>query len=297
MTGAGSATVARAPETTYGDPADPTEATWREPGIDIEVSELDVDNALDRRRYPDDPRPAGSGEGDFEGALGIAYTLTDDNFHEFVFADAGTALPSEAMRAPSATWYLGADILDGDEARTPTGAITTDCSWTYERGEDIRVEETILYGDEPDTVTAPDTIEQPSESDAYTWHGTDFQLDGATVDLLQSLTVSLSGLARFRRGQSRHPFDAVVDAMEPSVSLDAVLTTGDHRDIAYGGGTAPSDTLNSVTASLTFENGNGSTISYDLLDLDPSTYSWSDLVSAEDTTESLEFHMRTMEVV
>jgi len=234
MTGAGSATAAYTVENEFGaGPA--TDPTWIQPGIDVSVTDLTVEQALERSRHPDTPLPAGSRPGNFEGGLGVEWALTDANFHDLVFADGGTALPTSPMPAPSATWYYAVELPDGStEPRTPVGTITTDAEITYEQGSDIRVSLTMLYANEPSDVTAPADadIQQPSEGEVYSWHGTTFSVDGLAQPLMQSATISLSGLARFRRGQSRHPYDAVVDAIEPSFSTDATFTERDQLALA-----------------------------------------------------------------
>jgi len=121
MTGAGSATVAYTVEDSYGS-GPVAEPTWYQPGMNVTVGDLSVEQALERVRHPNDPTPAGSREGNWEGALSVSFELTDDNFHDLVFADGGTALPNSPMRAPSSTWYLAVDMPDGTtESRTPTG--------------------------------------------------------------------------------------------------------------------------------------------------------------------------------
>ena len=294
MTGAGSATVAYAVENAYGKlPADPT---WRQPGIDITVSDLSVDQALERSRQPDEPTPAGSREGNWEGGLGLSWTLTDANFHDLVFADGGTALPNSPMRAPSSTWYLATELPDGTtEPRTPTGAIVIDAAINYQQGDDITVELTLLYGFEPDDVTAPSDadIQQPAEADAYSWHGASFSVDGLNQPLMQSATLSLSGLARFRRGQSRHPYDAVVDAFEPSFSTDAIFTERDQLALAVDDvDTNSYEQVGAVAGEFALENGAGDTITYTLSELQPTSYEWSDLVAPDaDLSEPIEYHV------
>jgi len=65
MTGAGSATTAYTVETEFGaGPA--TDPTWIQPGIDVTINDLTVEQALERSRHPDTPLPAGSREGNFE---------------------------------------------------------------------------------------------------------------------------------------------------------------------------------------------------------------------------------------
>jgi len=300
MTGAGSATVAFCKEQSYDgalvdEDSDGT-PDWIQPGIDITVSDLTVEQALERSRQPHDPRPKGSREGNWEGALGISWTLTDANFHELVFADGGTALPSTPMAAPSSTWYLATELPDGTtEPRTPTGAIVTDASISYEQGGDVQVELTIVYGDEPGDVTAPADADiiQPSEADAYSWHGASFSVDGLAQPLMQTATLSLSGLARFRRGQSRHPYDAVVDAIEPSLSTDAVFTERDQLALAVDDvDTQSYEEVGAVAGEVAFENGQGDTITYTLSGLQPTSYGWSDLIAADsDLSEPIDYHV------
>lgn len=300
MTSAGSATVAYAVEDSYGDL--PTDAdgnpdpTWIQPGIDISVGDLSVEQALERSRQPDDPTPAGSREGNFEGALSVSFSLAGEpHWHDLVFADGGTALPTSPMAAPSATWYLAVDLPDGStEPRTPTGTIVQEASITYEQGSDIQVELTMLYGDEPSDVTAPSTVEQPSVEDVFTWHGASFQVDGMGQSLMQSATLSLSGLARFRRGQSRHPYDAVVDAIEPSLSTDSIWTERDQLAMAVDDA---GDVVGKVPATLQFENGQGTTIGYNLPGVQPTSYGWSDLVTPDsDLSEPIDWHVANVEV-
>jgi hypothetical protein len=298
MTGAGSATVAYTVEDSYnGGPA--TDPTWRQPGIDVTVGDLSVDQALERRRHPDDPTPAGSREGNFEGGLSVSFTMTDDNFHELVFADAGTALPNSPMQAPSSTWYFAVELPDGStEPRTPTGAIVIEATINYEQGSDVTVELTLLYGDEPTDITSPADadIQQPADADAFSWHGTSFQVDTLAQPLMQSASLSLSGLHRFRRGQSRHPYDAVVDAIEPSFSTDAVFTERDQLAAAVDNTTGDSEVAKRP-GTLSFENGQATTIEYNLTGLQPTTYNWADLVAADaDLTEPIDYHVADVEV-
>jgi len=291
MTGAGSATVAATVEDEFnaGPAADPM---WFQPGIDVGVTDLTVEQALERSRHPNTPLPAGSREGNFEGGLGLEWSLTDANFHDLVFADGGSALPEDPMAAPSATWYFAVQLPDGTtEARTPTGTIVIDAEITYEQGNDIRVSLTMLYAEEPDDVTAPSDadIQQPSEDEVYSWHGTTFSVDGLNQPLMQTATISLSGLARFRRGQSRHPYDAVVDAIEPSFSTDAVFTERDQLALAVDD---VDEQVAKVPGSMEFENGQGDTIEYAMEGLQPNTYGWSDLVAADtDLSEPIDYHV------
>ncbi|RLM67628.1 hypothetical protein [Halorubrum sp. Atlit-26R] len=295
MPGAGSANVAFTTEPEFG--AGPgTDPTWTQPGIDVNVTDLSVQQALERSRHPDSPLPQGSRPRDFEGGIGIEFTLTDANWHDLVFADGGTALPEEGVRAPSSAWYFATTLPDGTtEPRTPTGTIFTDAEVLYERAADIRVSLTGIYGFEPDDLTAPadGAIEQPSSEDAFSYHGASFSVDGLNQPLMQSATISLTGLARFRRGQGRHPYNAVTGAIEPAFSTDAIFTERDQLALAVDDvDDSDYEQIGKVSGELTFENGQGDTIEYALDDLQPTSYSWSDLVAADtDLTEPIDYHV------
>jgi len=298
VTGAGSATAAYTVENSYGDgPA--TDPKWTQPGLNVSLTDLSIEQALQRARHPDDPTPAGSREGEWEGAVGVGFDLTDDNFHELVFADGGTALPNSFMSVPSATWYFGVDLPDGTtDARTPVGAAVIDASVEYNRGENIRVELTMLFGDEPDDIAAPSTIQKPNVDDVFTYHGTGLTVDGTAQALLQSASLSLSNLASLRRGQDRKPYDAVTGAIEPSFSTDAVYTEKDQNTLAYGSTAGGVEIVGAVDGTLSFENGQGDTIEYALSGLQPNTYNWADLISADtNLTEPIDYHVADIEVV
>ncbi|ACM56367.1 hypothetical protein [Halorubrum lacusprofundi] len=295
MPGAGSAEVAFTPEPEFGagPGADPT---WIQPGIDVAVSDLSVQQALERSRHPDSPLPAGSRPRDFEGGIGLEFTLTDANWHDLVFANGGTALPTSTTTAPSSAWYFATTLPDGTvEPRTPTGTIITDAEVVYERASDIRVSLTGIYGFEPDDVTAPadGAIQQPSDEDAFSYHGATFSVDGLNQPLMQSTTISLAGLSRFRRGQGRHPYDAVTGAIEPAFSTDAIFTERDQLAAAVDDvDMSDYEQIGKVPGSVTFENGQGDTIEYALSDLQPTSYNWSNLVAADTSlSEPIDWHV------
>jgi hypothetical protein len=289
--------VAYTLEGTYGG-GPQTDPTWIQPGIDISIGDLSVEQALERAYHPDDPTPAGSRPGDWEGAASLSFTLTDANWHDLVLADGGTALPAELMQAPSATWFFGAGLPDGsEESRTPTGTIVPEASVSYERGSDISVELTMLFGDEPDDITEPaeGDIQQPSEDDAFGYYGASFQVDGLNQPLMQSATLSLAGLARFRRGQARHPYDAVTgDAIEPSFSTDATFTERDQLALAVDETAGDVDApVGEVPATFSLENGQGATIEYSLEACQPNNYNWQNLLAGSDgdLSEPIDYHV------
>lgn len=293
MTGAGSSRVSFAVEDSYRTL--PDVPTWIQPGLDVSVGSATLENQLQRARQPDDPRPAGSREGNLEGALNVSFSLTDTNYHDLVFAN-GTAdgLATSAALAPSATWYLEGELPDGQEERFLEGASVTSWSINYTQGEKITVDLTIVYANEydPADVDAPDVpgdgaIDQPAKDDIIMWHAFDLDFNATTVEKLQSASVDIGSMARPRRDQSRFISDMVVGAYEPTLSFEAILGDTDRRELAYGssGATKPSvDTIDEQTATVTL----GSLGDLSLTGVQPNTYDWQQLVDAEDTTDPVE---------
>lgn len=306
MTSAGSATVAAAVESD-GFLSLPDIPTWFQPGENVDVATASLENALERARQPDDPRPDGSREGNKEGALDLTYALTDTNFHDLVFpASTPVGIARSAARAPTATYYLAAELLDGTQDRFLAGGATESLSITYEQGQDVTVNQTVIYADEPEvggthgSAPASGDIQQPSKSDIVRWHGADLQIDGVSVEELQSFSIDISGMARFRRGQSRTATAAVVGAYEPSLSVQATLRDGTQKEYAYGSATAvePEDTIAERPATATFANPAGNLVSYNLTRLQPTTFNWSDLTAPDtDITDPTDYHFVDLSVV
>ena len=297
MTGAGSAEVAFSVEDSFRTLADTP--VWTQPGENISVGSASLENALNRARQPDDPRPDGSREGNLEGALSVSFDMTDTDFHDLIFADGGTQLAQTAMLAPTATWYISSNTYDSTEERFLSGAAVESVTINYAQGESVTVELTIIYADEPEVGgtygATPSTIDQPTKDEIVKWHGTDFNIDGVAVDELQSLSLEISGLARFRRGQSRFATDAVVGAYEPSLTVEAILDDDTQQSYAYGGSsaTSPQDTIDETPATLAFDNPAGTLTTYTLSGLQPTTFDWSELVSSDtDTTDPTTYHVK-----
>ena len=293
MPGAGSATVAFAMEPEYlGEPSDPT---YYQPGKNIEVTELSLQNALQRIYDPSSPEPLESLVGNLEGAVSVTFTLTNDNWHQAVFNDADSAF--ESGRMPSSRWYFGVDYLDGTTERVAKGAVVTEATISYQQGEPVTVSLTLIYGDEAEEESiTPSAIEKAGEGAVHNFSGTDLDVDDVGQTKLQSADLSITTNARFHRGTQRQPLDATIGGVETTLSTDAIYSGPTQMEIAYGGAT-PADALDAVDASLSFENALSEEIGYTLGGLKPDTYGWADLVEPDtDLTESIEYHVSSVEV-
>jgi len=94
--------------------------------------------------------------------------------------------------------------------------------------------------------------------------------------------------------------DAVVGGYEIRVNAEPIIEDKDLRNIAYGtpsGTASPVDDMSTVTGNLDFDNSGGDVSQYDFTGLKPTSYNWSNLITADtDVTEPIEFHATDLAV-
>ncbi|MFC4549380.1 MULTISPECIES: phage tail tube protein [Halorussus] len=300
MTGAGTSTVAYGIESSFMGSVvdDDTDSSpdYYLPGKNVTIEEIELSNQLQRIRDPDSVESVESIEGNLEGAFSASWIAKHWNHHNFIFNDAGTGFAPGL--AASSRWYLGIDYLTGTAERELIGVVPTQYQIRYEQGGPVRVSVTCIYADEKlATSITPSTIEDPGT--VYQWHGTSLDVNTTTQAKLQSSTLQISNIARFQRGSGRKPIDAVIAAPEASLSADTTMTETDQLALAYGaaGSTAPQDSVGGVSASFAVTNGGGTTKTFNLSEVTPDTYNWSDLVSAEnDMNENLDYQVNGVTV-
>lgn len=294
MTGAGSAEVAYRVESNYLSAG---AGSWIQPGVDVQVTDLTIDNQPNRNRQPDNNTPERSRVGNFSGTIGVTWALTDTNWHDLV-PTSGGSLSGVGPAAPSAEWYFSTGALDSANAQfsqdlTAAGAALQNAEVQHQENEDVTVSATIPFGGV--SGNTPTSITQPSASDVFTHHGASLSIGGTAQSGLTSATLSLANLSRFRQEASRTPLDAVVGATSPELSTDANFTEADQLEAAIGGNSVTSiaDQIDGhASGSLDFTNGAGTTISYSLTRLQPANYQWTDLINADgDLSEPVTYHV------
>ncbi|ELZ84391.1 hypothetical protein C453_12631, partial [Haloferax elongans ATCC BAA-1513] len=172
---------------------------------------------------------------------------------------------------------------------------------TYQQGGAVTLDLTMIYGDEPDLSTSitPSNVQKPTDSDVVAFHGFDVSVDGATVTKLQNATLQLSPNARFHRGNGRHPVDAVIGDVTPTLSTTGIYSGPEEIERAYGstGATTPADRLDAVNGTVTTTNGSGTTDTYNLTGLKPQGYNWQDLIAADtDLTDPVTYNINDVTV-
>jgi len=289
MTGAGSATVAWAPEDSYlgGVAADPT---YYEPGANIQVQEAELSRNLLEILAPDDPEAQDFLSTFIEGQLSVSFILRDDDYHRLLFNDGFTGFTSGL--ANSAEWYLGVDYIGGTTERQIQGWAPATAEIAYNgTTEAVRVTITGPYGDEEqNTSITPGTVQRAG--DEVPGHGASLSIDGTDVAKLQSATVAFSQVSRLQRGADPRPLDAVAGNVQEDVSMTAIYEGPERYELALGssGATATQDSVDAVPATLSFDIGGSTVADYSFATTKVDTYDWTDLANNDaDLEEDIGF--------
>lgn len=292
MTGAGSATVAWAAETSYngGVAAEPT---YREPGRNVQVQTAELSNNLLKILAPNDAEARRYLAQNLDGQLGVSFVLLNDEYHRLVFNSGNTTWTTGW--APSAEWYLGLDYLDGTVERQIQGWFAATCQIQYQ-GPDgpVRVTLTGPYATEDkNTSITPGSIERAGTEVAG--HAASLVIDGTTQTKEQSFQLDMQGIYRGITGTSRELIDAVNANPDVQLTTETVYTEDDQLELAYGssGSTSPQDTMDDgVTASVSFDVGGSTIADYSVANIYPDTYDWADLVNPDtDITEPITWNV------
>lgn len=290
MTSEGAITMAYAVEDSFGELPDSPD--WYGT-VDASIDDFSIENNNTRKRYDDRPVPAGTREGNFLGSLTVSFDYADTNWHDIVLFDDGS-LPTGLIEATTSTWYIEADLLEGNIPRVAPGVRTEGASISYTENEEVRITLSLEFGTETDDADSPTDaeIDYPDLEDVRTWHDTTLEINGTTVTELQSFEIDLSPLTRFKTNDTRFPHGVATVMAEPVLNVTAELEDADMLEYAWGGSGAdtPQDTIDSRDATVAFGSGNGTQDEYDLKTLDPQNYSWDNLLAAgESTTDPTEF--------
>jgi len=293
MSGAGSASLAWAPETDYllgvGDTP-----TYRDFGANETVETSELSRNLLEIYAPDDPETQSFLARNLGGQLDVSFIMRDDQFHRLIFADGFTGFTSGP--APSAEVYAGVDTIDATTERQFMGWAPATASVAYSGStEAVRVTLSGAYGTEKkNTSLTPGTIE--SGSDEVPGHGASLSFAGTPVEKLQSATLNFEGLSRLHRGPQQEPVDAVVGNVSTSVDIQSIYQDPTHyeRILGSAGASTMEESVDEVAAELAFDV-EGSTVASYQFQAAPDTYDWVDLVNPDnDLNESINYLGRSV---
>jgi hypothetical protein len=278
--------------------------SWFQPGVDIEVQDLNVDNNLTRNRHPDETSSQESRVGNFTGELSLSWTYTGTTWHSLLPLTS-SALRGDHRLANTHQVYINTTAFDSSlssftQPLAFAGCALTSADITYSEGDLITVDATIGLGEAiPDP--APGTIVQPNANQVFAHHGTSISINGNTQHGAREATISMPNLA-YRSGQADRVSRkwAVAGDMELEFSLSTEFTEVDQLQKAIGDGnvTSVADYISSFSSSsVQVTNGQATSQTYTLTDLTPSDATLNQVADpSDDVLEDLTYHVGDISV-
>lgn len=266
------------------------------------ITELDLENQLENLSRGDTAWDVESVKTNFEGAIGIEAEVSvdvhSDGIEPIVFNDGGTGITPGL--ASSARIFTGVQYPTGTCDRELLGCIPLEYSITYEQGSMVSYSLTLAYADEePGGNVDLSTATRASDGSTVPHHGFQLDIDGTTLEDEQSVTLTLSDIARLQYGSSPTANRGVIASPSATLDVEATFTEPSRLELARGAANgAAADTLNSVPGTITLTSLGGTTVStYNLSKLKPDSYSWSEVLSSENTTDSTTFNVTGQDAV
>lgn len=300
MTGAGAGELLIAREQSLGgslvDGDTDGNADLYAPGRNESLDELNLQRQLQRMREADAVESVESIAQNLEGAVAISATISSDVHDEIekIVFNAGPGSSFTSGRANSAAIFTSIDYLSGTATRKLIGCIPLSYEVSYTQGENVTYTLTMGYQDEERDVTIPTgDITRVSDDTSAPFHEFDLTVDAGSVAKLQSATLTIDNIARFQRGTSHTPVDAVIANPQTTLDAEVIINTTSKLELAYGAdsATATQAAMNSVSGSVAVA-ANGTTVStYSLPQLKPDQYGWNQIIDVEDATETYTMHV------
>ncbi|WP_049986827.1 hypothetical protein [Halobellus rufus] len=299
MSGSGSTPVAFGKEAEFnGALVNDADPDYYLSGRNTTIEEIELPRALERLSDPDVVEAIESIAGRIEGAFQANWAVAADvheHVRDIVFNDGGTGFTHG--QAATSKWFIGVDHLSGTVERALGGVTPTDYSLSYNDDQNtITASLTAIYASESKSASiTPANIIGPETDSTVPFHGFSLDVDGATVKTLQSATLSISNIAQFITGPESEALDAVIAEPTTDLQFNAIIDGPDHIELAYGGGGQSvddiQDSVGAVPGTITLSQAGADVATYDLPRIEPDTYSWSDLVSSNPTTEDINAHV------
>ncbi|GAA3882646.1 phage tail tube protein [Haloarcula argentinensis] len=299
MTGAGSGSLAFGKEQSFkGSLVTDTNSDpqyWQF-GRNETITELSLDNQLQRLNEAGAVESVESVKQNFEGAFGVEAAISADTFddvEDLVFNDGGTQFTHG--RPNSGRIYAGVDYLDGTSERELVGCIPVDFTpVSYEQGGMTTFSISFLYATENlDTSITPSNVTAVTGGTSAASHAVTVDIDGTTITKLQSAEISISNIARFQYGSvSPEPIDAVIEKPETEVTTEAIFSGPSRLEYALGAAdaTSPQDRLVSVPGTIDITVDGTPVSTYNFSALTVATEAWNSVISSDDTTESISWN-------
>lgn len=270
------------------------EPTYYRPGRDLTIETLQINNQAQRSREEDQPEPVESVAGNFQGRLGVSYSMsldTHEHVRDIVFNDSGTGFTT-GLPAMS-RWFLGTDYLNTTFGQDTVELELRACiplaySIQYQQGTNtIRESLQLGFADfRKNAVLTPGSVTGPTAGSETPFHGVALTVDGSPVNRDQSIVLDFpEPLSRYHQESARTPAAAVEAGPEPTLSSTVIYHTDDYLGLSLSGddttATQPQDVLGDVAGSLEFSVGASTVATYTLPKLTLNQWQGQSLVDSE----------------
>jgi hypothetical protein len=241
----------------------PTDSDNKPFGYDATLSTLDGSHNAVRVFDPNDREAARIIEEEFSGSFTVDFTLANPWFFQEIFGSASTSgsgpythtFADGTGGSPTSMRILQGDNNAGFE-RVLTGCIVTEATISFDVPGEITVSLSGAYADEPDSsisVTSQPTVQREP---LYTHHA-EMTRDGTTLELVQSVTVSIStGDALIYGLGDRNAVAHNPKALETDLDYARIKENSDDIQRFYGNdSTLQADIDNTADVVITADNG------------------------------------------
>lgn len=260
------------------------------------IDELDLQNQLEDLSRGDSAWDVESVKTNFEGAISINADVSSDvhpdGVEPIVFNDAGTSITPGL--AASARIFTGVQYPTGTCDRVLKGCVPLSYEIAYEQGSMVSYSLSMAYADEePGGSVDLSGATRASDGTTVPFHGFELDIDGTVLEDEQSVTLSLSDIGRLEWGSSSTANYGIIANPSATLDVEALFTSPSRLELARGATNgAAADTLDSVPGSITLTSLGGAEVStYNLEKLKPDSYSWSEVLSGDTTTDSTTFNV------
>lgn len=259
-------------------------------GRDDTIEDLEIDNQPVDLPKGDSVWDVNSREGNFAGTITISAAISADvhgDIEQLVFNDGGTGITSGL--ANSARVFVDADHLTGTANRELLGCVPQSYSIDWTQGEPVTYSLTLAFADEnPDPSVGLTTATTASGGSTVMWSGGSLDIDGTTVEDMQSMSLSIEDIAELSYGASRFANHGVIrDPGTATLDVEAKFTSPSRLEFARGATDGIADTLEHRPATVTLETADATAVStYNLESTSPATQSWENVLASDDTTDN-----------
>ena len=294
MTSGGNVDVAFAHEPVGDYAGDPASPTYKTPGRNGQVDNLEFDNDPTRQRNWGNETEE-TVEGSFEGSFSLSFDLVDPWWLNQLFgqppSDGGESSAPYSYtwefvsgEMQSARWYVGADLVNGFAERELKGVVFEQADVEISIGDPVRVSLSGFYADETPNASFTPGSQPTTDGTPLIFHGGSIQIPESTdIARPQTGTLSIQTGARPQREWARQPVAAVAGNINPTLNLSSIVTETNLLELGLGGSDGPATSVDGAAdGELAFGSPGANALRFPMEGITHSAYAWENIGNAEE---------------